>query len=115
MEITLSTGKRVGVREKKGQHHFIERRLMATSMGEGGQNLGAFMGIVTIAAIVSIESIDGEKVSTPVNESEIYELMDRFTYEEWAEFEMKIRTPEDKTKLEEAAKNLLNSPGSANA
>lgn len=111
-EITLSTGKKIALREKKGQHHFIERRLMATSMGDGGRNIGGVMGAVTVSAIVSIDTVDGEKITTPTDEAGIFELMDRFSYEEWGEFEQKLATPEEARQLEEAAKNLQASPGS---
>ncbi|MCP1306484.1 hypothetical protein [Paenibacillus tyrfis] len=113
-EITLSTGKKVGLREKKGQHHFIERRLLASSIGEGGQNLGSIMSTVAVTTIVSIESIDGEKVKTPDDLTGIYELMDNFTYDEWNELEKKSLPADTQKKLDEAAKNLQNSDGSDN-
>lgn len=111
-EIVLSTGKKVGLREKKGQHHFIERRLLATSIGEGGQNIGGLMSTVTIQTIVAIESIDDEKVKTPNDLSGIYELMDNFTYDEWAELEKKALPADVQKKLDEAAKNSQTSVGS---
>ncbi|MDO3680638.1 hypothetical protein [Paenibacillus ehimensis] len=113
-EITLSTGKKVGLREKKGQHHFIERRLLSTSIGEGGQNLGGIMSTVAVSTIVAIESIDGEKVKTPEDLTGIYELMDHFTYAEWAELETKAQPVGMQKKLDEAAKNLQSSTGSGN-
>jgi hypothetical protein len=85
---------------------------MAATMGDGGNNIGGVMGAVTVSAIVSIDMIDGEKITTPTNEAGIYELMDMFAYEEWGEFEQKLRTPEESKKLEEAAKNLQTSLGS---
>lgn len=114
-EVTLSTGKKVGLREKKGQHHFIERRLLATTIGDGGQNIGSLMSTVTIQTIVAVESIEGEKVKTPEDLKGIYELMDNFSYEEWAELEKKALPAEVQKKLDEAAKNLQNSPGSETA
>lgn len=111
MEITLSTGKKVTLREKKGQHRFIEKRLMATCMGEGGQNLGGVMTALTISSIVSIEAINGEKVSIPTDISQIFELMSNFEYDEWNEFELKSAPKEVQDKLEELAKNSQPSPG----
>ncbi|WP_019123640.1 hypothetical protein [Brevibacillus massiliensis] len=111
MEITLSTGKKVTLRQKKGQHHFIERNLLAACAGEGGQNIGGMALSVAVQTIVSIEAIDGEKVDTPTNLAGVYEFMDQFTYQEWNELEMKSISKEDQEKIE-AAKNLLNSPGS---
>ncbi|MDR6883021.1 hypothetical protein [Bacillus sp. 3255] len=112
-EIILSTGKKVGLRQKKGQHHFIERRLLATTMGDGGSNLGGLMSTVTIQTIVAIESIEGENVKTPEDSAGIFELMDRFDYEEWSELEKKSMPAEVQKKLDEAAKNSQTNPGSA--
>jgi hypothetical protein len=114
-EFVLSTGKKVTLREKKGQHHFIERRLLATSIGEGGQNLGGLMSTVTIQTIVAIEAIDGSPVKTPEDLAGIYELMDNFTYEEWAELEKKSLPADVQKKIDEAAKNSQTSPGFADA
>jgi hypothetical protein len=114
-EITLSTGKKVAQREKKGQHHFIERSLLANCMKEGGQNLGGIMSTVTIQTVVGIQSVDGMPVKIPEKLAEVFELMDNFTYEEWAELETKSLPKEAQAKLEEAAKNLQTSPGSETA
>jgi len=111
-EIVLSTGKKIGLREKKGQHHFIERRLLATCGGEGGQNVGGVMSSLAIQAIVRIDTIDGNKVSIPEDEAGIFVLMDNFTYEEWDEFE-RLTLPQNlKVSIEQAAKNLPTSLGS---
>lgn len=104
-EITLSTGKKIVLREKKGQHHMIERKLLSMTLGDSGTNLGSMWSAVTIGNIVSIESVDGEVVKTPENIAEIYELMNIFTYEEWTEFESLASSQEIKDKLEELAKN----------
>lgn len=110
--VKLSTGKEITLRQKKGQHKFIEKRLLATCMGEGGQNLGGILTSMTIAAIVSIEAIDGEKVTIPTNIGEVFELMSNFEYDEWDEFEMKLAPAAVQAKLEELAKNSQASPGS---
>lgn len=114
-EITLSTGKKVTLREKKGQHHLIERRLLAASMADGGQNLGGALSMVTIQTVVSVESVDGDKVKIPENLAGIYELMDNFTYDEWNELETKNLPKAMQDKLAELAKNLPASPGSETA
>ncbi|KKX52564.1 MULTISPECIES: hypothetical protein [Brevibacillus] len=110
--VTLSTGKTITLRQKKGQHRFIEKRLLATCMGDGGQNLGGLLSVMTISAIVSIEAIDGEAVSIPTNLGEVFELMANFEYDEWEEFERKAAPREVQEKLEELAKNSQPSPGS---
>jgi hypothetical protein len=104
-EITLSTGKKVIVREKRGQDHFIERRLLANCSGEGGANFGGMQLTVTIQTMIGITSVDGEEVKTPEDLAGIFEFMDKFTYDEWNELE-KQRLPKDlQEKLEKAAKN----------
>jgi hypothetical protein len=113
-EITLSTGKKIGIRQKKGQHHFIERKLLATCGGEGGQNMGGIMSTIAIQTIVGIESIDGKEVNVPHDEAGIFELMDQFTYEEWDELERNSLPANLKKKIEESAKNSQTSTGSDN-
>lgn len=112
MTITLSTGKKVTQREKRGQHHFIERKLLATCMGEGGQNIGGALSAVTIQTIIGIGAIDGESINPPADLSGVFEVMDKFSYEEWAELESKMLPRETQEQLAAAAKNLANSPGS---
>lgn len=111
-EITLESGKRVGIREKKGQHHFIERSLLASCMKEGGQNLGGIMSTVTIQTVVGVESVNGLPVKLPDNLAGVFEVMDNFTYEEWAELEKKSLPKDVQEKLDEAAKNLQSKTGS---
>ncbi|MCG9966866.1 hypothetical protein L9W92_02175 [Pelotomaculum terephthalicicum JT] len=89
-DITLSTGKIVTPREKKGQHHFIERRLLATCMSEGGQNIGGIMSTVTIQTVVGVAAVNGEKMDVPEGLAGVLELMSEFTYDEWNELETKI-------------------------
>jgi len=105
LEIILSTGKKIELREKKGQHHFIERKLLASSMDEGGHNIGGVMSTLTVQNIISVDAVNGEKVDVPQNLAEIFEVMDKFTYEEWAEFEKENMPRSVKDKLEELAKN----------
>lgn len=110
--IELSTGKKIGIRDKKGQHHFIERKLISNCIGSGGSNVGGYMTNIAIQNIVAIESIDGEEIKTPENLAEIFELMNKFDYKEWDEFETANLSEEDKEKLDKLAKNLQASPGS---
>ncbi|UED70695.1 hypothetical protein [Brevibacillus sp. HD3.3A] len=112
MEITLSTGKKVTLREKKGQHNFIERKLQALTFGDSGANLGSVLATVTISTIVAIETVNGQAVDIPKNEAEVFELMDNFTYDEWNELEGKTAPKAVREKLEEAAKNSQKPPGS---
>ncbi|MCR8939748.1 hypothetical protein O0555_20835 [Brevibacillus laterosporus] len=112
MEYTLSTGKKIVIRKKKGPHHFIERKLLSVVQGDGGANLGGVILTVLVKAVVGIESVNGEKVEIPENLTGILEFMASFEYEEWEEVERVVLTPEEKAKLEEAAKNLQESPGS---
>lgn len=114
-EITLSTGKKVTLREKKGQHHLIERRLLAACMDDGGQNLGGALSMVTIQTVVSVGAINGDRVKIPDNLADIYELMDNFTYEEWNELETKNLPKAMQDKLAEMAKNSPASLGSETA
>ncbi|MGF9909488.1 hypothetical protein [Brevibacillus porteri] len=112
MTITLSTGKKVTQREKRGQHNFIERKLLATCMGEGGQNIGGALSAVSIRTIIGIEAVDGEAVTIPSDLAGVFEVMDKFGYEEWNELESKMLPKETQEQLAAAAKNLANSPGS---
>ncbi|MBM7106896.1 hypothetical protein [Brevibacillus laterosporus] len=112
MEKVLSTGKKITLRKKKGQHHFIERNLLSTVQGDGGTNLGGITLTILVKAVVAVESINGENVEIPENITGLLEFMASFEYEEWDELERVVLTPEEKAKLEEAAKNLQESPGS---
>ncbi|WP_027416208.1 hypothetical protein [Aneurinibacillus terranovensis] len=112
-EITLSTGKKVVMREKRGQHHFIERALLAICIKEGGQNIGGILSTVAIQTVVGLASVDGEAIVTPSDLAGVYGVMDHFTYEEWTELEKEALPKEAKEKLDEAAKNLQTPPGSA--
>jgi hypothetical protein len=111
--ITLSTGKVITRRKKKGQHHFMERALLAACMTEGGQNIGGVLSTLAIQNIFSIGAIDEEEIKPPQNLSDVYEIMDKFEYEEWAELEKALLPKEAQEKLEAMAKNSPNSPGSA--
>ncbi|MGG1441412.1 hypothetical protein ABE354_05005 [Brevibacillus laterosporus] len=112
MEYTLSTGKKIIFRRKRGPHHYIERNLLSTVQGQGGANLGGISLTVLVKAVVGIESVGGVKIEVPDNIAGLLEFMDHFEYDEWEEVESLILTPEEKQKFEEAAKNLLESPGS---
>lgn len=112
MEITLSTGKKVTLREKKGQHALIERKLQATILNDSGVNMGSVLSTMTFSSIVSIAAIDGQDVNVPTSEAEVYELMSNFTYDEWIELEGKTAPKEVQEKLDKLAKNSPNSPGS---
>ncbi|AGR47357.1 hypothetical protein EMERY_14 [Brevibacillus phage Emery] len=112
MEYTLSTGKKIIFRKKKGPHHFIERKLLSAVQGDGGANLGGISLTVLVRAVVGIESVGGVKIEIPDDIVGLLEFMDHFEYDEWDEVEKLILTPEEKQKFETAAKNLLESPGS---
>lgn len=109
--ITLSTGKVITKRVKKGQHHFMERALLAACMTEGGQNIGGVMSTMTVQNIFSIGAINGQEIKPPANLSDVYEIMAEFEYDEWAEFEKLVLPKEVQEKLDAAAKNSPNSLG----
>lgn len=114
-EIKLSTGKVITLRERKGQHHIIENRLLSTcavSNTNGGINIGDLILASEIKMVIGIESIDGKKVKIPSNISEVYELMNDFTYDEWDE--LKLGMHPKKEMLEQEAKNLQTGTGSGN-
>lgn len=111
MEIILTTGKKVNLREKKGQHHFVERKLLAACLSDGGQNIGGILSTVTIQAVVCISAVDGTEVKIPTTLADVFEVMNHFTYEEWNEFETSSLPKGVKEKLEEAAKNSHASSG----
>lgn len=117
-EIVLKTGKKIGIRQKNGQYHFIESRLTAAcsprmrNEEDMGVNFGDMLIATEISAICSIESIDGEKIRMPMDLKDVFELMNRFTYEEWTLFKTALNS-EQKEAIEEAAKNLQASIGSA--
>ena len=101
-EIVLSTGKKVTKRERRGQHHIVENRLLSAC------SLKILESDIKVA--VEIWEIDGTKQKIPASLSEVYELAGEFTYEEWEE--LKIELQKDKKEMEEKAKNLQASIGS---
>jgi len=111
-EIILSTGKKVTKRERKGQHHIVENRLLSACAVKGdgnGINIGDLILTSDIKTAVAIGEIDGTKQKIPTSLSEVYELANEFTYEEWDE--LKIELQKDKKEIEEKAKNLQASTG----
>ncbi|AIG27418.1 hypothetical protein EGH10_20945 [Brevibacillus laterosporus] len=112
MEYALSTGKKIIFRKKKGPHHLIERNLLSAVQGQGGANFGGLSLSILVKAVVGIESVGGVKIEVPDDIVGLLEFMDHFEYDEWDEVESLILTPQEKQKFEEAAKNLLESPGS---
>lgn len=111
-EIVLSTGKKVIKRERRGQHHIVESRLLSACSikGDGtGVTVGDLILASDIKVAVAIGEIDGTKQKIPTSLSEVYELAGEFTYEEWEE--LKIELQKDKKEIEEKAKNLQTSTG----
>lgn len=111
-EIKLSTGKVITLRERKGQHHIIENRLLsacAVSNTNGGINIGDLILASEIKTIIAIEYINGKKVKIPSTIGEAYELTNDFTYDEWDELKLAIQPK--KEVIEQAAKNLQTSAG----
>ena len=112
-EIVLSTGKQIKKRERIGQHHNVENRLLSACSvnGEGtGVNRGDFVLASDIKTAVAIAEIDGVKQKIPTSLSEVYELASEFTYEEWEELTLELQ--KDKREIEQKAKNLQISTGS---
>ncbi len=112
-EVVLSTGKKVIIRQKKGQHHIVENRLLsacAVSNSDIGLNIGDYMMSSEISTAVAIEEIDGISVKIPQTLAEVYELADKFTYDEWTELKLAIQPK--KEEIEKLAKNLQSSIGS---
>ncbi len=114
-EIVLSTGKKITKRERRGQHHIVENRLLsACSMkGDGtGVNIGDLILASDIKTAVAIGEIDGVKQKIPSSLSEVYELAGEFTYEEWEELTLELQ--KNKKEMEQQAKNLQVSTGLGN-
>ncbi len=112
-EIILSTGKKITKRERRGQHHIVENRLLSACSvkGEGtGVNIGDLVLASDIKTAVAIAEIDGVKQKIPTSLSEVYELASEFTYEEWEELTLELQ--KDKKEIEQKAKNLQISTGS---
>ncbi len=112
-EIVLSTGKKITKRERRGQHHIVENRLLSACSvkGEGtGVNIGDLVLASDIKTAVAIAEIDGVKQKIPTSLSEVYELASEFTYEEWEELTLELQ--KDKREIEQKAKNLQISTGS---
>ena len=112
-EIVLSTGKKITKRERRGQHHIVENRLLSACSvkGEGtGVNIGDLVLASDIKTAVAIAEIDGVKQKIPTSLSEVYELASDFTYEEWEELTLELQ--KDKREIEQKAKNLQISTGS---
>lgn len=111
-EIILSTGKKITKRERRGQHHIVENRLLSACSvkGEGtGVNIGDLVLASDIKTAVAIAEIDGVKQKIPSSLSEVYELASEFTYEEWEELTLELQ--KDKKEIEQKAKNLQISTG----
>ncbi len=111
-EIKLSTGKVITTREKTGQFHLIEGRLLSCcAPGEGTNVVGAQLISSDINVVCSIATIDGKEVKTPENLADMYEIMARFDYEEFLEFKMLLRE-EENVAIEKMAKKLQSNLGS---
>lgn len=111
-EMILSTGKKITKRERRGQHHIVENRLLSACSvkGEGtGVNIGDLVLASDIKTAVAIAEIDGIKQKIPTSLSEVYELANEFTYEEWEELMLELQ--KDKKEIEQKAKNLQISTG----
>lgn len=111
-EVRLSSGRIVTLRERKGQHHIIESRLLSTcaiSNNGAGVNIGDLILASEIKLAISIEEIDGKRIKMPSNLSDVIELANKFTYDEWDEIKLAIQPK--KELVEEAAKNLQTSTG----
>ncbi|MEY8322114.1 hypothetical protein AAK894_13765 [Lachnospiraceae bacterium 46-61] len=111
-EMILSTGKKVTKRQRRGQHHIVENRLLSACSvkGEGtGVNIGDLVLASDIKTAVAIGEIDGVKQKIPSSLSEVYELAGEFTYEEWEELTLELQ--KDKKEIEQKAKNLQISTG----
>lgn len=112
-EIVLSTGKRVKKRELKGQHHFIESRLLsacAVSLKGTNANIGDLVLASEVKTAIAIEKIDGERMKMPETLADVYVLAGKFTYEEWDE--LKIAMQPSKEKVEKMVKKLQENTGS---
>ena len=69
-EIVLSTGKKITKRERRGQHHIVENRLLSACSvkGEGtGVNIGELVLARDIKKAVAIAEIDGVKQKIPTS------------------------------------------------
>lgn len=112
MEITLSTGKKISTREKTGQFHLIEGRLLTSCAPNDGYNIVGTQVIAgEINIICSIAKIDGKEVKVPETLSDMYEIMAGFSYEEITELKLKLREKEA-ANIKEMAKKLQANLGS---
>lgn len=110
-EIKLSTGKVITTREKTGQFHLIEGRLLSCcAPGEGTNVVGAQMVSSEITTVCSIAAIDGVKVKIPEGLADMYEIMAKFNYDEFLELKMQLHKKDTAT-IKEMAKKLQNSLG----
>ena len=111
-EIKLTTGKVITTREKTGQFHLIEGRLLSCcAPGEGTNVVGAQLISTAISFVCSIATIDGKEVKIPENLADMYEIMAKFDYEEFIEFKMLLRK-EENAAIEKMAKKLQSNLGS---
>lgn len=119
-EFVLSTGKKVIFRIKTGATHMVENRLTATCLPRGtdkdefGMNAGDMIAMSDIRTVISIASIDNEKINIPRNLSDVYEVMSKFVYDddcdEWSE--LKVASTPNKDEIETESKNLQSNIGS---
>ncbi len=112
MEIVLSSGKKITVREKTGQFHLIEGRLLTCcAPGEGTNVIGAQILSSDISTICGIETINGKEIKVPESLADMYETMALFNYDEFLEYKLKVRQGEA-DKIKNMAKKLQNNLGS---
>lgn len=112
-EIKLSTGKLVLLRERKGQHHIIESRLLsncAMTTQNAGINIGDLILAAEIKLAVSVAEVDGKPIKMPMELKDVYELASLFQYEEWDELKQVLQPKKAATEAE--AKNLAARDGS---
>ena len=112
MEIVLSSGKKIAVREKTGQFHLIEGRLLTScAPGTGANVIGAQLVSTDISTVCSIAAINGKEVKIPESLADMYDIMSGFEYDEYSELKLALRKSEAE-KIEAMAKKLQSNPGS---
>lgn len=114
-EIVLTNGKKVKLRELKGQHHIVESRLLSVcseNASNDGVNIGDLILASDIKLAIAIEEIDGKRIKIPKKLSEVMELANEFSYDDWSELKLAIQPK--KELIEATAKNLQKNSGLEN-
>lgn len=114
MEITLSTGKKVVLRDGlTGAHQLVASKILsAISLSSGTMNAGDMMLLGQIRTAQLVQRVDGQEVKLPTDEKDLMEILSLFNESELTEL---VQKTAKRQPTEEESKNSQPSPGSETA